>query len=84
MWFASSSIAFSGHAPRLTSSQPGPACTSAPIARAASTKRTSPWIESRSMPSMRIGCSVAAIAPSATKYDADDASPSTRMSPGER
>ena len=34
--------------------------------------------------SMTTGASVAAIAPSATKYDADDASPSTCTSPGER
>jgi hypothetical protein len=86
MWLQSSVIAFSGQAPRRTSSQPGPLRTSAPIARAASMKRRSPWIES-SPTSRRCaarGPSYAAIAPSATKYEADEASPSTWMLPGER
>ena len=84
MWLQSRSIAFSGQRPRRTSIQPAPPLTSAPIAPAASTKRMSPWIESVPTPSMRSGASVAAIAPSAMKYDADDASPSTWMLPGDR
>ena len=85
MWLQSSVSARSGQAPRDTCSQPGPACTLAPMAGAASTKRMSPWIESLPTPSMRSGAPpCAAIAPSAMKYEADDASPSTWISPGER
>ncbi|MNT80410.1 hypothetical protein D3C72_2198610 [compost metagenome] len=68
MWLQSRSMAFSGHAPRRTSSQPGPLVTSAPMARAASTKRMSPWMESSPTPSMRTTRPPwAAMAPSATK-----------------
>ena len=67
MWLQSRSSAFSGQAPRRTSSQLGPMSTWAPIACAASTKRTSPCTELEPTPSMRTGASVAAIAPSATK-----------------
>ncbi len=84
MWLQSSVMAFSGQAPRRTSSQPAPPSTWAPIARAASTKRMSPWIESRPTPSMRTGASTPASAPSATKYDADDASASTWIAPGDQ
>ena len=84
MWLQSSVTAFSGHAPRRTSIQPGPPATRAPIACAASMKRMSPWIESSPTPSMRSGASTAAIAPAAMKYDADDASPSTWMRAGAR
>jgi hypothetical protein len=84
MWLQSSVRAFNGQAPRRASIQPGPIVTSAPIACAASTKRMSPCTESDPTPSMRSGASTAAMAPRATKYEADDASPSTRSSPGER
>ena len=41
----------------------------------------SPWIESLPTPSILSGASIAAIAPAAMKYDADDASPSTTKRP---
>ena len=85
MWLQSRVSARSGHAPRRTSSQFGPLSTCAPMARAASTKRMSPCTEALPTPSMRT-CrpSWAAIAPRATKYDAEEASPSTWTSPGVR
>ncbi len=84
MWLQSSVIACSGQRPRFTSIQPGPLATCAPIAWAASTKRMSPWMESVPTPSMRTGSPSAAMAPSAMKYEADEASPSTWIRPGER
>jgi hypothetical protein len=39
-----------------------------PIARTASTKAMSPWIDALPMPSMRSGASLAAMAPAAMKY----------------
>ncbi len=84
MWLQSSCSARSGHAPRDTRSRPGSLVTVAPIACAACTKAMSPWIEPLSTPSMHSGfCALAAMAPSAMKYDADEASPSTCRSPGE-
>ena len=86
MWLQSSLIARSGQAPRRTVSRPGPPVMSAPIRRAASTKLISPWIESRLRPSITSGGSAAAwpaaIAPSAMKYEADEASASTWITPG--
>ena len=84
MGLQSRSIAASGQRPRRTSSQPLPDSMLAPIARTASAKAMSPWIEPLSMPSMRSGASTAPIAAAAMKYDADDASPSTSKRPGER
>jgi hypothetical protein len=84
MWLQSSVIAFKGQAPRLISTALASVRMSAPIARAASMKRMSPWIEAWPTPSMRMGFFVAAIAPRAMKYEADDASPSTCTSPGEQ
>ena len=84
MWLQSSLTGRSGHSPRRTSRKPGPPSTRAPMARAASMKRMSPWIESSPTPSMRTGSLVAARAPRATKYDADEASASTCSVPGLR
>ena len=84
MWLQSSVMAVSGQAPRRTSTALGSSTMSAPMARAASTKRMSPWIEALPAPSMRSGSAVAAIAPAAMKYEAEDASPSTCTSSGER
>ena len=84
MWLQSSVIGASGKRPRRTVSACGSASIVAPIARTASTKAMSPWIESLPTPSMRSGASRAAIAPAAMKYDADEASPSTTKRPGER
>ncbi|CKT93659.1 Uncharacterised protein [Mycobacterium tuberculosis] len=70
MWLASMSMALSGQAPRRTSSQLGPLSTCAPIWRAASMKRMSPWIESAPTPSMRMPFlpeTPVAMAPSAMK-----------------
>ena len=83
MWLQSSAIGASGKRPRRTSSACGSAAIVAPIARTASTKAMSPWIESLPTPSILSGRSVAAIAPAATKYEADEASPSTTKRPGE-
>ena len=52
----------SGQAPPRDSSQFGPLVTSAPICRAASTKRMSPWIEFRPTPSTDAGCPAAGAA----------------------
>ena len=84
MWLQLSVIARNGQAPRRTTKRPGSPSTRAPIALAASTKRMSPWIESRPRPSTTTGASTAANAPSAMKYDADEASASTCRLPGER
>ena len=84
MSLQSSVRAWSGKRPRRTASQPGPLSIRAPMARAASTKRMSPWIESMSTPWIRTGSASAPSAPAAMKYDADEASPSTRTLPGER
>ncbi len=60
MSLQSSVTAWSGKRPRRAASQPGPLSICAPIARAASTKRMSPWIESMSTPWMRTGSASAA------------------------
>ena len=67
MWLQSSVMALSGQAPRRASSALASLRTSAPIARAASTKRMSPWIDAWPTPSMRTGAPRAAMAPSAMK-----------------
>jgi hypothetical protein len=58
----SSVIGASGKRPRRTVSACASASIVAPIARTASTKAMSPWIDSLPTPSMRSGASLAAIA----------------------
>ncbi len=53
MWLQSRSIGASGKRPRLTTSEFSSVSIVAPIARAASTKAMSPWIDSSPTPSMR-------------------------------
>ena len=84
MWLQSSVIGASGKRPRRTTSELSSVSIDAPIERAASTKAMSPWIDSSPTPSMRRPGPLAAIAPAAMKYDADDASASTAKRPGER
>jgi hypothetical protein len=85
MWLQSSVMARSGQAPRRTSihwARCAPA--RAPMARAASTKRMSPWIESSPTPSMRTGIAVGGDCAQRDEVRADDASPSTCSLPGVR
>ena len=79
MWFRSASSARSFPVPRA-SIQLGPRVTCAPMRSSTSTKRTSPWMLSRPTPSTRTG--PPEIAPAARKYEAEEASPSTWISPG--
>ena len=68
MWLQSRSIDFSGQAPREIEIPFGSPTMWAPICRAASTKRMSPWIESSPTPCSHNGASAApASAPSAIK-----------------
>ena len=80
MWFRSASNARSGARP-LASIQSAPIAILAPICSSTSAKRTSPWMLPRPTPSTRTG--PPPIAPAARKYDADDASPSTKIVPGD-
>ena len=65
-----------------TSIQSSPIITLAPMRISASANPTSPWMLARPTPSTRTG--PPPIAPAARKYDADDASPSTMIVPGDR
>jgi hypothetical protein len=85
MWLQSSVIACSGQRPRRTSIQPGP--LTAPGAHGLG------GLDEADVALDRVAAhafdahrrvAVAAMAPSATKYDADEASPSTWISPGVR
>ena len=90
MWFISMSNAFNFPAetagPGPASIQLSPIEMPAPMRSSTSAKRTSPWMLARPAPSTRTGPPPrsAPIAPAARKYEAADASPSTKISPGER
>jgi hypothetical protein len=80
MWLRSASIGFNLPRPAEASIQSSPHEILAPISASTSVKRTSPWMLPRPTPSTRTG--PPPIAPAARKYDAEEASPSTRISPG--
>ena len=69
-----------------TSIQLSPRRTVAPMRSSTSVNRTSPWMLARPTPSTRTAppVRVPLIAPAARKYEADEASPSTWISRGER
>ena len=71
-------------APAPASIQFSPIAIVAPMRSSASAKRTSPWMLARPTPSTRTGPPPVSplITPAARKYDADEASPSTWISPG--
>src|SRR2546422_994895 len=81
MGFKSASMAFSfPRAGAPDSIQSSPIEIFAPIFSSTSVKRISPWMLERPTPCTRTG--PPPIAPAARKYEAEEASPSTRISPG--